>query len=289
MQCEKCSLKAVNERPNLCKKHFIKYVEKTVKETINDYQLLEENDNVAVACSGGKDSTTLLYLLKKYHGDVTAVAVDEGIQGYRDQSLDFLKKFCKEHNIKLEMYSFEEDFDKPLDDMNWEKVGGKPCTTCGTLRRYLLNKNTSDYDKIAVGHNLDDEAQSVLMNLFRSSIKLMKRMGPKTSDIEGFTQRIKPLYFLKEKEIGLYSYLKGFMDEFTECPNAHMAYRIWLRDLLNEYEKEHPGTKRNIIKQHLKLKKDLDKRGTEGLQECTKCGEPSSNEICNACRIKTKI
>jgi uncharacterized protein (TIGR00269 family) len=287
MQCQSCDQPAVFNDPTYCNDHFVDYVETTVQQTIDDYDLLDDDDSIAVGASGGKDSTTLLYILKETHGDVTAVAIDEGIAGYRDGSLDHLKEFCTEHDIDLELYSFEDAFGKPLDDMDWENVGGKPCTTCGTLRRFLLNKHSNDYDKIAVGHNLDDEAQSVLMNLMRSNVKMMGRTGPKTSDRDEFTQRIKPLYFLTEKEIATYAYLQGFIDEFVECPNAHMAYRIWLRDLLNDYEQDHPGAKRNLVKMHLKLKDDVDPGG--GLQECERCGEPASNDVCNACRIKSQV
>ncbi len=287
MHCTRCDSTAVFEEPTLCTEHFTEFVEDTVEATIEAYALLEPGDSVAVGASGGKDSSTLLYLLDRLHDDVTAVAVDEGIQGYRDQSIEHLQEFCDEHGIDLELHSFEEAFGKPLDEMDTEAVGGKPCTTCGTLRRYLLNKETHGYDKIAVGHNMDDEAQSVLMNLFRSNVKMLGRTGPKTTDRDGFTQRIKPLYFLKEKEIATYAFVQGFMDEFVECPNADQAYRIWLRDLLNEYEQEHPGAKFNAVKMHLKCRDEVDPGS--GLQECEECGEPSSNDVCNACRIKETV
>src|SRR3989338_6088965 len=106
MKCDKCSGNAIMQNcsvqlknpleikpSNLCKSHFIEYFEGKVAGTISEYGLIEKTDKIAVAASGGKDSTALLYLLNKFHGNVDAIAIDEGIKGYRDKSLEYLKKF----------------------------------------------------------------------------------------------------------------------------------------------------------------------------------------------------
>ncbi|MFC1648773.1 TIGR00269 family protein [Nanoarchaeota archaeon] len=283
MKC-KCSKPAVSSK--YCKDHFIEYFESKVKQTIKDHKMLSKKDKVAVGCSGGKDSTSLLYILHKLGYNVTAIAIDEGIKGYRDKSLIHLQNFCKEHDIPLVIHSFKDNFGKALDQMNTKNVGGNPCTTCGTFRRYLLNKETANYNKIAVGHNLDDEAQSILMNLFKGQEFMLNRIGPITEEIKNFTVRIKPLYFLKEKEVATYAFLKGFLDKYEECPNAKLAYRIQLRDLLNQYEQDNPGTKEAILTKFLKVKKQ---QKTSQIKQCKECKQPSSRDICKACEIKPLV
>jgi len=288
MKCKNCKITAVIQNPNYCKVHFIQYFENKVKKTIAEFKLLNRKEKIAVACSGGKDSLAVLYILNKLEYNVAALAVDEGISGYRDPSFEHLKKFCKKYKVKLKIYSFKKSFGKTLDKMHTENVGGMPCTTCGTLRRYLMNKQSEKFDKIVTGHNMDDEAQAVLMNLFKGQVYLMPRQGPITSEIKGFTQKVKPLYFMKEKEVGIYSFLMGFLDKFVECPNAYLAYRIFIRDLLNEYETEKPGTKENIVRKHIEYMKIL-KKNRGKINYCKECEEPSSQEVCKACQIKIVI
>lgn len=282
MECDSCSQRAVFLKPNHCKQHFIEYFEEKVKNTIDEFKLVSKGEEIAVACSGGKDSTTILYLLKKFHSKVVALAIDEGIEGYRDKTLVDLKKFCSQHNVKLEIHSFKEEYGKTLDVMLQQK--NHPCTVCGTFRRYLLNNYGKKYDKIATGHNMDDESQAVMMNLLRGQTKLLSNSTPITSDVKGFVQKIKPLYFCSEKEVAAYALLKGFDVEFTECPNLDLSYRNQVREELNEYERKNPGTKENILRKHLEILKGL-KAKKEDYKYCSKCGEPTSGEVCKACRL----
>jgi len=288
MKC-KCGASLVFKNPNYCKEHFIEYFEDKVEHTINKFNMLSKKDKIAVGVSGGKDSLTLLYLLNKFGYDVYALAIDEGINKYRDPNFKHVKEFCKKYNVQLKTFSFKESFGKTLDEMNIKEVGGMPCTTCGTLRRYLLNKHSQGFNKIATGHNLDDESQSVMMNLLKNNLKIMPRQGPITKDIKGFTQKIKPLYLMKEKEVAAYAFLQKFIDKFVECPNAHLAYRIYLRDLLNEYESLNPGTKENIIKKSLEIVPKLRRETKFSINKCIECGYPASKETCKACQIKVKI
>ena len=288
MKCSKCDKGCVI--PDYCKEHFIEYFEKKVEDTIAEFNMLDKKDKIAVGISGGKDSMSLLYILKKLGYNVTGISVDEGIKGYRDPNFEFVKEFCEKYKIKVDTYSFKDVFGKNLDEMKTATVGGMPCTTCGTFRRYILNKGSKGFNKIAVGHNMDDEAQAVMMNLFKAQVQIMKRQGPITTEREGFTQRIKPLYYLKEKEVATYAFVQGFLDKFEECPNARLAYRINLRDLLNEYESKKPGTKENIVRKFLAWKDTQDlTEFTSVLNKCKECGEPASKEVCKACEIVKKI
>lgn len=285
MKCKLCNLKAVYG--GLCKEHFISYFEKKVKKTITKYNLISKKDKVVIAMSGGKDSLTAAYLVNKFFGNITALSIDEGISGYRNKTLIDLKKFCTDNNIPLKIFSFKDEFGMPLDTMV-KKTKFKPCHICGILRRYMLNKHSKGFDRIVTGHNLDDEAQSVLVNLFRANHELMARLGPSTGlkKNKNFTQRVKPLYLCKEKEVMVYTILMGFDVNFTECKYAGHSYRSSVRDLLNDYEFKHPGTKQNTIEHFLSILPSLKKKfATSKEPKICKCGEPTNNEICKTCDL----
>ncbi len=276
----------VNVTNPYCKDHFIKYFESKVAATIKKYKLINKKDKIVVACSGGKDSTTVLYLLNKWFGNVTALAIDEGIPGYRNVTLEDLRSFCSRSKIPLKTVSYKEAFGFSLHEA-LRKATVLPCNICGTLRRYLLNSSARGFSKIATGHNLDDEAQSIMMNFFKGNLELAARLGPLTGIVEyaKFVPRVKPLYFCHEKEVAAYAFLQNFGIRFNECPHSRISFRAAVRDFLNDLEQQIPSTKQNIISNFLKILPKLKRKyaATSGINYCSSCGEPSSNELCKAC------
>lgn len=302
MACKKCETEPVMQLPNsevsLCRSCYIKYFEKKVLKTIRNYNLIEKDDHFGVALSGGKDSLSTLYLIHKFSRKIpgikiTALAIDEGIKGYREKTLESADKLCKELGVELNIYSYKNEFGKPLDDV---VNGQRPCSVCGVLRRTLLNRYARELKvtKLATGHNLDDEAQSILMNQFRNNVATTARLGPITGvkKDDKFIPRIKPLYFLTEKEVATYAYLKGFIEKFNECPYNSVSYRNSLRDWLNEFEQKYPGTKHNIINSFIEilplLKKEYTQKSKE-IKTCKECGEPCSQEICQPCKVVERL
>lgn len=281
MHCSKCAKQAVFQDPTLCKQHFFSYFEKKVKDTIKQFSLLKKSDNVVVAVSGGKDSLTVLYLLQKFGYDVTALAIDEGIENYRDNTLEDMKKFCNEHNIVFKIVAFKKETGKTLDQV---PIEGSRCTYCGTIRRTLLNKYAKGFDKIATGHNADDESQAVLMNFFKAQTSLLHRAGPISEKKKGFVQKIKPLYFCTEKEIMAFSFLKGIQTNFVECPYAHFSYRGLVRDILNK-ETSAAKRKQQLLKSSIAIAHHLEQKETASFL-CIKCKSPTKNEqVCKACSL----
>ncbi len=305
IQCEKENgkqfekiQKAIFSNPNLCKGHFIEYFETKVKQTINQFSLATKKENIVVATSGGKDSTTILFLLNKFGYKVEALAIDEGISNYRNLTLNNLKKFCKDNKIKLRIFSFKKEFGKDLDSMlNQSSI--LPCSLCGAFRRNLLNKYAKGYDKIATGHNLDDEVQSIVMNFIKNNLELNARLGPKTglSDNVEFVQRIKPLYLCTEKEVLAYSFIKNFEIDFVECPHVKNSFRSKVRDMLNNLEEKNPGSKKHIVENFLMLMDKLKKyycKATKNssnlsIKKCKLCNSPSDKYICKACDFRVKL
>ncbi len=263
MKCVYCDNKAVISRPARCKEHFITYFEKRVWDTIDRFELIKKGQSICVAASGGKDSLALLDVLSKKY-KLTALCVDEGIPGYRDRTIKDLELFCKRKNILLRIITFEDAGSRPLHELK----PTHPCSTCGVLRRKALLEHTRGYDLIATGHNLDDEAQSIMMNVLRNQRVLMGRIGPKTPKREGIAVRIKPFYLTPEKEVRAYCLIKQIRTNFSECPNIVKSFRWQVGEALNYLEEEQPGSKRSIIDVFLKKHyRGIDKLHPE--ESCT--------------------
>lgn len=299
--CKQCNTKPVYVLQNgkkLCKKCFIRYYERKVLRTIRKYNLIDKGDKVAIAASGGKDSTTLLYILNRLckerrYCKVEAIAIDEGIKSYRSVTFKDLKKFCKKEKIKLHVFTFKKEFGFTLDEALrkvWKKkIRLNPCYICGVLRRYLINKRARKlgFTKLASGHNLDDEAQTILMNQFKGNVSLSAKLGPKTGTIEdkSFSQRIKPLYFCTEKENTIYAFIHKITPKYIGCPRRK-SQRVVIMDFLNKFEATNPGIKQAIVQSFIDILPVLKKRYKTGnLRKCKKCKEPSSQELCKACEI----
>lgn len=298
MECEICGGTAVFLQPPLCKEHFIVRFEERVRSTIADNGLLPSPEasahaspRICVAVSGGKDSLTTLFVLRRIGYAVEALAIDEGIAGYREHTLEDLRAFCGAHNIPLRIVAFADEVGAPLDAMLAD--GSRhPCMVCGTYRRALLNKHAQGYDLVATGHNADDEAQSVLMNLLKAN-SFFARGGPKVgfpgeTVPRGFVQRIKPLYGCTEKEVVTYALLNGIRFGFAECPYASRSFRGRIRDALNVYEAQHPGAKRRVLERYLAAREHLHKV-TPCIVPCASCGAPSPRGACGACVLTEEL
>lgn len=281
----------------LDKKQFLEYFEKKVRKTIRTYKLIGKKENILVASSGGKDSTTALSLLNKITQTnrkitVEAIHIDPSIGEYSEINKKNIIKFCK-NNIKLHLVSFRQEFGYSLCYikalLKQKGIKWKSCTICGILRRYLLNKKAKQLKatKLVTGHNLDDEAQSIIMNIFQNHIEILPRLGPKTGlkDQKGFIPRIKPLYFCTEQETKLYSKLKNFPVKYEKCPCRSEAYRKDIADMLNEFEKHHTPTKTGIIRSFLEILPALKQKYKGKARICKKCKEPSAGDVCNCCKI----
>jgi len=271
----------------------IKAFENKVKETIEDYNLLNKRDKVMVACSGGKDSTTVLYLLKKFGYNVEALHINLLMGDWSKQNLCNLEKFCKQLNVKLNVFSVRNELGRSMCYIKSavkSKAKLQNCSICGILRRWLINRLARKLkaDKLATGHNLDDAAQTILMNYFKGNVFIGLKEGPKVGIIrdEKFVQRIKPLYFCLEKEVERYSKTSNFPVLYERCPCVFDAYRHKIRKELDRLEVNEPNIKINIVNSFFRILPILRKNKIDhDLKYCKNCGEPSRNEICKACSI----
>jgi uncharacterized protein (TIGR00269 family) len=276
---------------------FITSFEKKVKETISKYRLCSKKEKVIVACSGGKDSTTVLYLMNKFGYKVEGMVIDLMIGKWSKDNLENIGRFCKEQRIKLHVIDLRKVFGSSMCFIR-SKVQAKHklsnCMVCGVIKRWLINKKARELKgkKLATGHNLDDEAETVLMNLLKGNLKIGLNSGPKTGKVidKKFVPRIKPLYFCLNEEVKKYSKLMKFQVLYEPCPCRVESFRVKVRKELNKKEREEPKIKENIVKSFLKILPALRKeyKTKEKVNYCKICKEPSRGEFCKMCRLLEK-
>lgn len=272
-----------------CRSCFVRSVEKRFRRTVSKNSLVKKGDMVAVAVSGGKDSLSMLYMLNGIAKGFRLVAfsVDEGISGYRPKGIECAAELARSLGIEHYVYSYREEFGIELDRL--EELAGKKvkhCTYCGVFRRYVLNKKARELGatKLAVGHNLDDEAQSIMMNFVRGDLNRFSRLGASHGESQKFVPRIKPLRDIPEREIAAYAVIKGIRFSGDECPHSFDNVRRDMQSVLNDFELKYPGTKQQVVGFYDRLKGSLPL--PEGsLKECEECGEPSTGNICKACEL----
>lgn len=275
-------------------KQFINKIEKNIENTIKKYRLFSKKDKIGVAVSGGKDSTVCLYVLKKLGYSPIAVTVDAIIGNYTKTNLENIRKVCKKHKIDLIEISFREEFGHSLcylrSVLNSKGYKLQSCALCGVLRKYLLNRYAKKLklDCLVTGHNLDDEAQSFVMNLFRNDIKSIKRQGPVSGAGKSskFVKRVKPLYFIREKETEKYSKLMDFPVKYGECPCSSDAFRRNFKTGLWKLEETYPNAIKNTVDFYIRnihKNKSIDRQIK--VNSCANCGEPCKNKTCRTCQI----
>ena len=257
--------------------------------------MLSVDDHIAVAVSGGKDSLSLLHILKKLvsrypQSKLTAIAIDEGVKLYRDEALNLAENFSRKRNIPFVVLSFKEFYGYTLDELVRERDLQFPCSVCGVLRRRAIEKLAQmvGANKIATAHNLDDEVQTFLLNIFHGNAEKINRTGPILSGISGtFLKKIKPFCRIPEREIVLYAYISGIDFQSITCPYAGTAFRNDLRKILELIEKKHPGSTHTAFHSIEKIRSSM-KNSMHTAQLCTICNWPSSQEVCSVCKLLSK-
>jgi uncharacterized protein (TIGR00269 family) len=279
-------------RKHMCAEHFIRMFDKRFRKTVREHRLIRRGDRVAVGLSGGKDSTILLHSLcgirKDLPFELVAVTIDEGIAGYREKTLEVARRECEALGVEHAVFTYKGNVGKTLDQIVSESPGDIPCSHCGVLRRYLLNKGAREVGagKLATGHNLDDLAQTVLMNIMRAEPSRLARFSDPIVKSDRFVQRVRPLMKTPEREVAIYAILKGVEIESRECPYARFAFRSHVRKMLNEAEERYPGTKFKIVNSFFEIEGALRQKyaDTADIGACSDCGEPSSQPTCMFCQ-----
>jgi uncharacterized protein (TIGR00269 family) len=268
----------------------MKNFESKIKQTIKKYKLLNKKEKTIVAISGGKDSTTILWLLKKWKYNVEALHLNLGLGKYSEKCLEKIKQVCKELEVKLHIVNIKKIFGMRMCNIRvgvQQKSNVSNCMVCGIVKKWLLNKEARRLkaDKLVTGHNLDDEAQTVIMNFLQGNLMLGANSGPITGSIADrkFIPRVKPLFFSAEEKIRKYSKTNKLPVIYEQCPCAISSLRIRTRTFLNTVDEK---VKLKIVGNFLKMIPRLrEKLKKEKIVHCSMCGEPSRNKICKKCSL----
>ena len=300
MRCSKCGSPAVTyiryNGSHLCQDHLLEYVERRVKKEVRSQLHLKGEAHIGVGASGGKDSQTVLYLLNKILEcrkgvRITAITVDEGIEGYRHGTIPKVSELCRELGMEHVIISYDEVAGMDLDDMVSRTGEAEACSYCGVFRRRCLNLKAKELgvDVLALGHNLDDMAQSILMNFMRGDVERLARLGPHERMQPGLVPRIQPLRMIPEKETYMYAMLSGIPFSDAECPYAEHALRNEYREIVNSMEDKHPGTRHSILGSYDRLRPLMRDGFPQVELGMCHCGEPTLGERCMACEMLLRL
>ncbi len=305
----------------LCKRHFIKYIEDRVKKAIEEYNLIdmegaEGGEKILVALSGGKDSQTLLTILDqiiKRRVPIEALYIEVGItpENYSRDSEVVARKLCDKLGIPFHVIDVKQEIGFDIDDLH--ALGARlsrgykgkralkgrfrgECSYCGLMKRYYLNKFAVDnhFTKVATGHNLTDEATTLLSNFFNTDLDLMARAGIITiNNADGLIPRIKPLYYIYEQELILYSYFAKVEHLSTECEYASDSPMLYLKKSLGSIEQFRRGNMMNMVRDYQRNLKPIlvkqipDEKTVEN--KCIKCGSTTYLEKCSFCKTVERM
>jgi uncharacterized protein (TIGR00269 family) len=263
--------------------------------------MLKRSDRIAIGVSGGKDSIALMYILHKIEEDfpeseLVAITIDEGIENYREEGLFYAQKHVKNLGLEHHIYSFEKDFGYNLDDIikNLGERGKErefgACSYCGILRRKILNKAAREIgaDVLVTAHNLEDEVETILLNIIRGDIQRLVRLKPQPRKIhESLVPRAKPFRSTPQAEIVLYCVLNDLAYQEIPCPYAVEAYRGEVREFVFKTQEKQPMLSFNVLRGYdklLEMMKNIPAK--KAIKECDSCGEATSGRLCKACWLK---
>ncbi|MFB6157630.1 MAG: TIGR00269 family protein [Haloferacaceae archaeon] len=315
MECDKCGRDAVVHAAysgaHLCGRHLRRSVDKRVRRRIRRDGLLpddatpEDPETWVIGLSGGKDSVVLTHVLADTFGrdprvELVALSIHEGIEGYRDESLAASRRLLDDLDADVEHVevSYADELGVEMDDVAAEDpLDMAPCAYCGVFRRDLLEAYATDLgaDKLLTGHNLDDEAETALMNLLEGDVERMAEhfdasLGPfdERGDPGPFVPRAKPLRDVPESEVALYAHTADLPVHHAECPHASESFRAEVQEFMLGLEEGHPGTRHSILSGYEDLAAMAAERYRDGgpdLGECERCGSPSGRDVCRKCRL----
>lgn len=282
----------------LCSPCFKDSIAEKARRTISKYSMIKHGQKVGVAVSGGKDSLCLLRILHKTMewngGELVALSVDEGVEGYRDEAISHAKDMTKELGLEHVILSYKELFGFSLDTaLHWEgERDVSSCSFCGVFRRRAIDEAAlrAGVDVVATAHNLDDYVQTFLMNLLHGDVARIGWLDPSYADESFPMRRVKPFIEIYEEEIALFAYLEKIPFQSVSCPYMHEGLRSEIRDYLNELEAKHPGMKNVLLKSSLDVVSRFASAGSKKSSvPCKVCGNPSSSGLCNVCRMREQI
>jgi cytoplasmic tRNA 2-thiolation protein 1 len=300
-ECSSCGGKPFYTRrysgETLCVSCFKDSIEDKARRTISKYRMIGTGEKVAVAVSGGKDSLSLLKVVSDIYGPrrnpIVAISIDEGVAGYRDEALDHARSLTGELGLEHIVLSYKELFGFTLDEaLDWkDERDVSSCSFCGVFRRRAIDEAAvrANASVVATAHNLDDYIQTFMMNLMHGDVARLAWLDPSYSDDTFPVRRVKPFMEIYEEEVALFAYQTGLPFQSVSCPYMHEGLRSEVRDYLNTMEAGHPGMKNVLLRSSLDVISHYARTSDKKSVPCSSCGKPSSNGLCNVCRMRATV
>jgi tRNA-5-methyluridine54 2-sulfurtransferase len=292
MRCTRCREEAWVEvrRHNAayCGDCFERFFRDQVERAIGHDKMFSKEDRILVAVSGGKDSLALWDVLLDLGYDADGLYIDLGIGEYSGRSRVMSEQFAAARDRTLHVSSLDQSYGVTV-PLIAEQTRRAPCSGCGLAKRYLFNREAAErgYDVVATGHNLDDEAATLLGNVLHWQTGYLARQAPVLeAEDAGLVRKVKPLYRLSEHETAAYAVIKGIEYVVEECPNAVGAKSILFKEALNLLERQSPGTRQAFLFGFLdKARSAFAEGDPHELRPCIECEQPTTTERCAFCRL----
>lgn len=296
-KCRVCKGPAVIDLPRhnakFCAEHLQQLCRRQMAKAIDDFDMLSPDDRILVAVSGGKDSLAVWDMLIEAGYQADGLYIGLGIGEYSTDSCGYVQRFADERGLHLITIDLRDDygFDVPTAARATKRV---PCSACGLSKRRLFDKAALDggYDVLVTGHNLDDEAAVLFGNTLRWDIEYLARQLPVLPAGNGFPKKVKPLVRLTEREMAAWCLVRGIDYVVEECPiaagNRHLSYK----ESLNAVEAKSPGAKASFylgfLERMAPLLAGMSAAATGELNDCDRCGSPTTGDVCAFCRLVEK-
>lgn len=215
------------------------------RKAIDDYNMIDDGDKVAIGLSGGKDSIALLYslyYLKKFYPkkfDIMAITIHPGLENFKT---DKLEELCK--NLGVEYVVYNSNIAKVVFDIRKEE---NPCSLCANMRRGMLNSVAIENgcNKIALGHHSDDVIETFLMSLLLNG--KIHTFAPVTYLSRSDVKTIRPMIYVDEKQVRAVSRDLKFPVADKSCPMDGFSKREYMKDLIKNVRKDIPNVKKHIM------------------------------------------
>ncbi len=215
------------------------------RKAIDEYQMIDEGDKIAVGISGGKDSLTLLYALhglRRFypkHFDLIAVTVDLGYEKFHTEKIEAL---CQ--SLDVPYYVVETDIAKILFD---ERKEPNPCSLCAKMRKGALNEAVKNLgcNKVAYAHHKDDIIETMLLSLIYEG--RFHSFSPKSFLDRMELTVIRPMMYINEADVIGFQHKYDLPVEKSRCPVDGHTKRQYAKDLLKQLNMENPGVRQRMF------------------------------------------
>jgi uncharacterized protein (TIGR00269 family) len=300
VKCTRCKAKAeVHLRAHnagFCRPCYVLFFRRQVERAIAADHMCTPEERLLVAVSGGKDSLALWDVLIDLGYRTTGLYVAQGIGEYSSGSQQKVEAFARSRELPLRIVDLAtEGAGLAVPDVA-AATRRSPCSACGLLKRHYFDAAAfaGEFDVLATGHNLDDEAARLLGNVLHWQLDHLARQRPVLEPTHPrFVRKVKPLHLLSEYETAVYAYLRGIDYVVEECPNAVGATQLVYKDMLNRLEATSPGSKLAFVRQFLREGQPVfatHARQTEQPpRSCARCGMPAWDEVCAFCKLVTQV